>query len=271
MRIIVISDLHLGVKNDISNNFKLDEYLFNNFLQHMLNKYDTIVLNGDVFELWEDIFETYGSSMEMRIRNRVNNILNSWIFGNLIRDHPRIIVLSGNHDVYIKKYNMLLNKNVRDKLEISSNGYNILIMHGHFGDILCNDKSCCSSFICCCSQTKSTLEDLLNTNLDNGVDKIVATFETSDKKITKYAQDILKASNYNAIIFGHTHRKCMVKIKNKVYVNDGCVVSKTDSIDLCVITIDNDKMTIDNINLNINNLNRYNSFDRATFINGKLM
>lgn len=269
MKLVIISDLHLGIKGDISNDFKLNEQQFYNYLQYVIDKYDLLVLNGDVFELWEDMFETKGITIEEKMKIRVDNIINSWVFGNLIRTHPKIIIINGNHDLYLKKYN-ILPKRIHDKLIITHNGYNILITHGHKGDILCSDNSCFSRIICCCSQTKSSFEHLLDEKLDDVVSKIVDSIDTDEQKITNYAIGLLNTSHMNLVVLGHTHNKCSIRHNYKLYVNEGCVVGKNDSIDECDIHIYDNKMIVNVVNKNINNLNFINKITQHIFVDGKL-
>lgn len=271
MKILILSDLHLGIKHDISNNFTLNEHLFNTYLLHAVNTYDYIVLNGDVFELWEDMIQTRGLTFGTKIINRVNAILESWMFGNIIRDNQKVVILSGNHDLYIKKYKVIPTKEINDKLMIIHNGYNVLIAHGHLGDILCDDNSCCAFITCCCSQAASTLEDLLNMSFEDEINKVVACLETDESKITDYALKLLKSSNLHAVILGHTHKQKIVISNNKVYVNDGGIVGKINNIDACIITIEKNTMTIDNVSIELSMPNKLNNINRVMFIDGNLV
>jgi predicted phosphodiesterase len=269
MKILIISDLHLGLKDNPSNSFKLNEYAFNKYLLDGINEYDNIIMNGDVFELWESLLETSGATLELKFKNQVNEILNSWIFGNLIRTNPKIIIINGNHDLYIKNNNVLP-KRIADKLIISHNHYNILITHGHKGDLFCDDKSICRYITCCCSQTKSKIEDLLDENLDKNIDQIVKCIETKESKITDYALKILDASNFNVVIFGHTHTQTIVKKNGKVYINEGCLVGKDNSIDQCILYLDGKNLVVDNINVNLSNPKQINKRNKVIFLDGKL-
>lgn len=53
MKYKIISDIHLGVKGDVSNNFKFDEEVFRQYLIKSSTECDAIIMNGDTFELWK--------------------------------------------------------------------------------------------------------------------------------------------------------------------------------------------------------------------------
>ena len=146
-----------------------------------------------------------------------------------------------------------MNRTVSDQYVIIENGYRILVTHGHQGDIFCRDRSCLSFLTCCASQVQSTLENLIDENLDTQIDKLVKCLKTDDKKITDYAFELAEAGNYNVVVFGHTHNQMTCQRNDKIYVNDGCVANSADKFNECVIDL-TDHMNIENRIVNINEI-----------------
>lgn len=251
MKYKIISDLHLGIKGNVSNNFLLNDTVFKKYLTDSLSECDGVILLGDIFELWEDLLETSGSTLSIRITNRLKEIINSWCFGPLLVEHnERLHLISGNHDAVIKNNTYFPDIKIVDHMVISENGFNIYLAHGHQGDVYCSEKSIFSCCVCGASQIKSSLEDLVDENLDSEVDKLQTCLGTSDKKITNYAFKVANAGNYNCVVFGHTHHQMMSEKKGVIYVNDGCVCDKTEQICECIINIA-DQVTVDNRIINI--------------------
>jgi UDP-2,3-diacylglucosamine pyrophosphatase LpxH len=246
----IISDLHFGINGDVSNNFKIDEHLFEKYLLKSKEECDMIILNGDIFELWEGIVESEGIGLKRRINHRLKQILNSWCFGDLIRNDPAIHLINGNHDAMIRQFHQFTDKKIVDRMILSSDKYDVFVAHGHQGDFFCRERSVMSFCTCCANEIKSTMEDLINENLDKQVDLLVQKIETDDKKITNYGLEIAKAGQYDAVVFGHTHHPMMCSKGHKLYINDGCAIDREEVIDECLIEFD-DQLKITNRTINI--------------------
>ncbi|MFW6130683.1 MAG: metallophosphoesterase, partial [Atribacterota bacterium] len=139
----VISDLHLG-NGSLADDFlhegyykKTNEEKFIEYLKLELEKYDMVILNGDVYELWqfskEDINLAYPKLTE------------------LLRNCEKIKIIKGNHDWNInaeKNYDLNI-KNASIKLKqkhdcicnVRLKEADIHIEHGHK-----NDPSMTSTF-----------------------------------------------------------------------------------------------------------------------------
>lgn len=245
MKIKIISDLHLGVNGDISNNFRLGDVAFLQYLQDSIRNYDAIIFNGDTFEMWEDFLETKGFMIKDRILDRLHRILASWCFGELIRTSEKIHIVSGNHDSVIKFHNNFENKIVSDRMIIDHNKFHIFVSHGHQGDIYCDETSCLSHIICCASQVKSSIENFIDENLDSSVEKLKKCLNVNDDKITKYAINLTKSNKYDVVVFGHTHNQLLIPVGKNIYVNDGCLCDSAKNICECIITI-TDCLNIEN-------------------------
>lgn len=180
----------------------------------------------------------------------MNQILNSWSFGNMLIEDKTIQIINGNHDSLIKYYNNIINKEISDRLVLRSDKYMVFIAHGHQGDLFCREKSFLSCLSCCASQIKSTLEDLIDENLDAQADKLSACLVTTDKEITDYAFKVAEAGPYDCVVFGHTHNPLIKEKNKKIYVNEGCVTNGTETLNECAIDI-NDDLVIENRAVNI--------------------
>ena len=120
-KVIIISDLHLGLKNG-ADQFKQCEQTLLYALKIYANKSYELIILGDCFELWEqkniyDIIKTYNHLFTF-IKN---NYLNYYI-------------IAGNHDKKILNCDFaktILTKNIYPSIKCN----NILITHGHKGEI----------------------------------------------------------------------------------------------------------------------------------------
>ena len=120
-KVIIISDLHLGLK-DGADNFKQCEETLLHALKIYANKSYELIILGDTFELWEqdsiyDIIKTY-------------NHLFTYIKNNYLNYY----IIAGNHDKKILNCDIaktILTKNIYQSIKCN----NILITHGHKGEI----------------------------------------------------------------------------------------------------------------------------------------
>lgn len=124
-KVIIISDLHLGLK-DGADQFKQCEATLLNALKIYANKGYELIILGDCFELWEqnniyDIIKTYNHLFTF-IKN---NYLNYYI---ITGNHDKNI-LNSRDRYYIAK--TILTKNIYQSIKCN----NILITHGHKGEI----------------------------------------------------------------------------------------------------------------------------------------
>jgi predicted phosphodiesterase len=237
MKYVIISDLHLGVKGNISNNFHLDEKVFHRYLERTVAEAQ-LILAGDVFELWEDLLEPTGDglpSLKERIQRRLTHIIDSWSFGPMLIQHPNIHLVSGNHDSYLRYDQYFPQKRVDERLIFDEGPYHVLVAHGHQGDVFNRDRSIFSCLVCCALQTKSTIEDLTDENLDQNIQSLSDCFSTNDTKITKYAFVVARECGFDVVVYGHTHHPLFVEKDQHYYINTGCVADRLETIDECVI------------------------------------
>lgn len=253
MKIKLISDLHFGVKGDPSNDFLLDEDAFTLYLQDSIREYDSIILVGDTFELWERLLgqtsEEEGTSGEAkygtipwikeRMKKRMERIVSSWKFMPEILNNPKIGLINGNHDSMIRTDGLITTKNVTDHVILELAGHRVFVAHGHQGDFFNADRSPLKWLSCCCKESVSGLEKLIDKNLDHDVAKLTnSPLLSNTDNITKYADKLAKTVPCELVIFGHTHQAGIIRHDNRYYINTGCVVGKKDVID--EVTIESD-------------------------------
>jgi UDP-2,3-diacylglucosamine pyrophosphatase LpxH len=120
-KVIIISDLHLGLKNG-ADNFKQCEATLLHTLKIYANKSYELIILGDTFELWEN--------------NNVYEIIKGYnhLFNFIKNNYLNYYIIAGNHDKKILKCDIaktILAKNIYQSIKCN----NILITHGHKGEI----------------------------------------------------------------------------------------------------------------------------------------
>ncbi len=208
MKTLVISDIHLGSplvdkKLEVMNLMKSDEY-------------DTIILNGDIFDIWEKSFDEILSD--------------NWDFIKLLNKLSKektVYFIIGNHDPHIIEVeNLLRDVFVLRSLLIDED---ILIVHGDEFDDLVTKYSWFArllfipNWIC---------ERLFRFNLKASFREFF--YSVANKKHKPYYKklvgDIEKeaAKKYKDkcryLIIGHTHTPKRVDSKDFSYINCGDII-----------------------------------------------
>jgi len=94
-KIILISDIHFGARNNNIDIFNNQIDYFNNFFLPLVNQDDILFILGD-------IFENRNSVNVFILHNTINNI-----FRKLSESFKEIHILIGNHDMYFKDHNLV--------------------------------------------------------------------------------------------------------------------------------------------------------------------
>jgi len=189
-KLLVINDLHLG-DGSKADDFGDNDMNLISWIRHI--NPDNIILNGDIFELWQ-----FGlHSIEEK-----HSVILKWI-----EETYKPIYIKGNHDYTLTG---------RSRYVITlKNGDQIYIAHGHQSDNLM--KNPISRFFTWCVGKI----ELLFPNIDN----IWAKSKVAYNKAYNYAVDIL-GLGYNNVILGHTHQ---VRLGNVIsprgYWNSGCCIN----------------------------------------------
>jgi UDP-2,3-diacylglucosamine pyrophosphatase LpxH len=220
MKALVVSDIHLGSP-------LVDKKVqLMNLLEY--NEYDVIILNGDIFDIWEKSFKQI--------------LLDNIDFVKLLHKisaEKKLYFILGNHDPHqleIEKMfpNMIVGKN----LTIFDD---ILIVHGDEFDDLVTKYSWFAKLIFIphwiCQRVfnwnlKATFREFFysisNKKNKQYFNKLVGDIE--EAAVEKYKNEC------NYLIMGHTHTPKLVKREECTYINCGDIIHN----DVCV-EFDDDK------------------------------
>lgn len=249
MKVVILSDLHIGVKGQADNNFLLDDAAFAAHLASLSQNNDLIVLNGDIYELWEGVAvaAAHAEHWNDLTMERLNLVRKCWpCTDKAIRDMAiagKVIIANGNHDAQIRSRALLGPEvPVYENYTIEMGPYRIRFEHGHQGDIWCDEKSVLGCFSWLATQSKSALEDLINKKLDSTFELLEKTIDTSDDKISQYADKLGRALKADVVVFGHTHGARLEKSSkfgksDVVYLNSGKASDSEDVIDEGMVEI----------------------------------
>jgi len=207
MKTLAISDIHLGSplvdkKLEIMNLIKS-------------NKYDTIVLNGDIFDIWEKPF------------NKI--LLDNLDFVKLLHrvsKEKTVYFIVGNHDPYIIEIeNLFPDMKVLRELKIDD----ILIIHGHEFDNLVTKYSWFAKLLFVPNWIS---ERLFHINMKAWFRELF--YSIANKKGKKYYSELVGDVEREAIkhyknrcrylIMGHTHNPKRVDGDNFSYINCGDII-----------------------------------------------
>jgi len=208
MKTLIISDIHLGSplvdkKNEVMNLMKL-------------NKYDTIILNGDIFDVWEESFD--------------NILLANFDFIKLLQKlslDKTIYFIMGNHDPYISEIKKIFPEMiVLNELLIDED---ILIVHGDQFDNLVTKYLWFAKLIFI---PNWLCERIFHYNLKASFREFFYSIANKKDKpyYAKLVGDIEKEAvefykdKCRYLIMGHTHSPKRVDGKDISYINCGDIV-----------------------------------------------
>jgi len=228
MKYLIISDLHLG------DGTKSDDFIYEDYTRRELNDVllvdwinklspDVVILNGDIYELWQH---------SMRRIKKSHPMLHK-LFNNKINPTIKFIRLTGNHDYeLLGKTTHTIN---------TKSGQKILVSHGFQ-----NDKSMTNPFIRFGMWCLGWVEKIIP-NIES-VERVFKKSSVSNK-ISENTMDyaILNFNKgYDIVVCGHTHVQGQVQYSifgNKMYYNSGtCQHGKLEGV-----LIDDEKSYVDDI------------------------
>jgi len=211
MNLLVISDLHIGVK-DRFDTFGWQIKHFIDVLEHIVAKHNIqqVILNGDIFELYHNTFEQV---------YQVNSELVDYL------KQKKYIFIKGNHDALSTLgYDSYIIEN--------SKGQQIYIEHGHNADFLNGTKlgRCIGRFgfrlLKFFTKYEFVLKQYFKTVERNDyVNRIPKKYDSYT--YLRYALNLLK--HYDAVILGHTHK---IEVHKTYYLNNKKVYLNTGSCSL---------------------------------------
>ena len=255
-KICVFSDLHIGQAGKPANNFKFKDQIFSDYLLLQSNIYDLIILNGDVFELWEGVVETVLHAGIESIRKLTHER-----FETIKASYPKIVetikklsvegklvLINGNHDslVRIDSDKLLPGMQVYENKTVTIGPYVIRFEHGHQGDAWCKEGSALSCISWFTTQFRSAIDDLVTTKLDESFDLLTESIDTSSDAIKIFAGKLGKAVSADVVVFGHTHiplldqleRGLLGRDSGVIYANSGKSCDSDDLIDQVSIYVE---------------------------------
>lgn len=202
---LIMSDFHLG--NPL---FNIDNKIIKLFNDKKIKR---IYLLGDIFDTWEENIE--------KTINKHNNLIQ--VINN---SHKVDIIIRGNHDPDIDiMRDIFYNKAVLDHYEDIIHKKKVYMAHGDefdntelFGKLLFKPIKLLErlTHLNIRAIGRSMLyNDILRSNNAN-YNSVVLEMEI--KLVNKYS------SNYDIMIFGHTHIPKIVKINNSMYINCGSII-----------------------------------------------
>lgn len=225
-RIVCMSDCHRGVGNH-GDNFLPNQNLFFAALTYYHQKHFHYMELGDGDELWENrklgrIVEIHSDSF--------------WLISKFYQE-GRLHMLYGNHDMSKKKDKYLkqhctqyycdskdqfcqlcpgLTANEGILLEEEASGHQILLIHGHQGDLLNDRLWPLARFLVRYLWRPLELLGL--------ADPTSAARNYKKRKKTERRMDRWAEKNQVMVIAGHTHRPVLPKPGGSLYLNDGSCV-----------------------------------------------
>lgn len=207
MNILIISDLHIG-SNGNFDNFSWDTGRFIKKVEKIKIKYnvDKLILNGDIFDLYQYSFEDIRANKKQLIDYLINE---------------NNIYIRGNHDIF--------NDFAVDHYKIiNSKGKTIYIEHGHNADFLNGTNlgrfisivgykllKAISSYRFVMKAYNRAVEK------NDMVDRVPKKYNSI--QYLSYALRLLKS--YDVVVLGHTHKieshKTYFLTRKKLYINCG--------------------------------------------------
>jgi metallophosphoesterase superfamily enzyme len=257
-RVLAISDLHLGsLINSPESLCNFTDNEICNYLFWALKKYDIVILNGDVFDNWEEHKNEWKqdlNNLESATKNGVSfaqweerkeiekflkieqaypqtvNLIRSGGTGFL---KGRLVYINGNHDAICRSHGLI--PIAVQNFTINSN-YPIHFAHGHMCDVWNNGKNscleCCSISCYCCY---NVAEDILSPNLDQDLIKLADTISNpKDQKIyIEHSHKLAEIKKYSCVVYGHTHVPDIQLLDDGfIYANTGKVGNDKDHNDV---------------------------------------
>ncbi len=208
MKIVILSDLHIG-----SVEFEKNLPGFADFLDHLERDHESIILAGDVFELYFPRFPLSPWREFRKIRETYRGITDRFF-------HPPYTLLAGNHDWVLSR------KGFPGELIIEEDSMKIYITHGE----IC-DPNYSSSFRSWLSRSYMWIawklkQAGLSYLYDLGVESDKRLNMDDDSAYREFAR-VKVREGFRLVVMGHTHVERNLKLDGGRYINTGdCVQRK---------------------------------------------
>jgi UDP-2,3-diacylglucosamine pyrophosphatase LpxH len=225
MKLAVISDLHIGDKTS-TDVFGHSENEFIEFLRHLENNFDKIVLLGDIFECLSLV-------QPFKTENQLLKSINSYPkLSNKFLNDKRYIYIPGNHDsIASMKFNLDDNAVVNEP-----GGVKILFKHGHQFDPFVSKAP---KFYKFCTWVTGWMLRLGLKRVYEFIIKVEHRLNDSGDNITPYHKQAIKSAKKikaKVVVTGHTHMLRRFEYDEITYANCGTCSGGQFNF-LCVDTI----------------------------------
>jgi UDP-2,3-diacylglucosamine pyrophosphatase LpxH len=219
MQIAVLSDLHLGRRNELdrfARTKRCVEPKFLALLRHLERHVDKIVLLGD-------IFETLKGPHPGSTRDELRGALESYPeIARRAVDDPRYQLVHGNHDVVAKDALGAL-----EFFEVEDRDQRLVFFHGHQLDPLTRGRALLSRAGCWLG---GWLERVgVDVTPHDAVARPDSTFSEYDGYFERAAVALGASRGADIIVTGHTHRAMRAEHGERLFMNSGsCVAGRRE-------------------------------------------
>ncbi len=232
MRICVISDIHYKYRPQTPEDRQNQELILS-FLKSSLGKYDLLVLNGDIFDLWYD--------WQRLIIKQYFPLL--FALKRLQEEGCQIVYLSGNHDFWFGDFfqRYLGVKLYPDHHIIEADGKKLYFCHGDLHTV--NDlryqffrKLVRLPFIkhifgLLHPEFALSLGCKLSRSSRKRTDPAALRARKSAGLI-KFADNIIKQEIADYVIMGHSHQPLVKELSSGIYANSGDWISSHSYLEI---------------------------------------
>lgn len=209
MKIAVISDLHIGDKSS-TDMFKHKEKDFINFLDYLEDRFDKVVLLGD-------IYECLCPKLPFKAEKQLNKVISTYPeISERFFTNRKYIYVPGNHDYIACKV-----FNLPDSLIINTDGIKIIFKHGHqYDNLIYKAPKTCEFFSCLGGwMLRCRMESLYNI-----IRNIERDINDAGTGVTQFhLKAVYEAEKMGAqlVVTGHTHMMRKFKYNDVTYANSG--------------------------------------------------
>src|SRR6266545_2430505 len=227
--IVVMSDLHLGT-------FGCQSREIVNYLKSITPQ--ILILNGDIIDGWQ-FNKRYFPVSHIQVIKEIMSLLSKG---------TRVIYITGNHDVMLRRYSDLQigNFQLTDKMVMEINGKMTWIFHGDVFDATTKGSAkmlaklgghgydlliLINSFINWCLKAIGREKMSLSKKVKNGVKKAIAWIADFEQTAAELAIE----KKYDYVICGHIHQPQHKEIETKngkvTYLNSGDWIENLTSLE----------------------------------------
>ncbi len=221
MRICVLSDIHFKFAPS-SEDDRRNAAIVLEFLESCVGKYDLMVLNGDIFDLWFDwkytIIKQYFPLLHRLAR--------------IAEEGCKLVLIGGNHDFWFGDFlGKYLGVEIHpEHYRLEADGKRMLFTHGDLHTV--NDLRYKTFRAFIRLPFMKWLFSLLHPDLALGIGskmsrssrlrEISHTLQTKRSAgLARYAEKQTSRKNYDYVFMGHSHKPAIRELGKGLYINSG--------------------------------------------------